>query len=198
MGSRLRKRMKSVSHQEEIVSFSDDDESDAFITGKAPDEEPSNAEDNPSEEFGDDHSVDGESGGIDQDDKAPPESDDEETSIADQGGVDNKSKTNTALNSAKGKIKTAPTSFKSYTSMKFVDGTASHLPPMNSQADFMAEFLEKLLSSNFSGFLKRLDGRPLRIATACSGTEAPLLFLNLLSQGTFSKNKSLTCHTLTC
>ncbi|KAF2759990.1 hypothetical protein EJ05DRAFT_475012 [Pseudovirgaria hyperparasitica] len=56
------------------------------------------------------------------------------------------------------------------------------LPPLSKIDDIFIDITDKALTLGLSDVLKFLGGRPLRVATMCSGTEAPMLALNLISR----------------
>ncbi|TGO73448.1 hypothetical protein BELL_0360g00050 [Botrytis elliptica] len=105
------------------------------------------------------------SGGIDSDDQAPCLSDEE-----------NKGKKSKAP-------KTRTNENKRWGTLSYAEGTNSSLPPLTTAAEFLEGLLDKLLSGGFKKVIEHLNGRPLRVATACSGTEAPILFLKSFSEG---------------
>ncbi|KAF7898308.1 hypothetical protein EAF00_004754 [Botryotinia globosa] len=104
-------------------------------------------------------------GGIESDDQAPNLSDE-----------DNKVK------KSKGSKKRTDEG-KSWNTLSFAGGTDENLPPLTTATEFLEGLLDKLLSGGFKDVIKHLNGRPLRVATACSGTEAPILFLKSFSEG---------------
>ena len=57
---------------------------------------------------------------------------------------------------------------------------ATHLPPLHEIDDIFRDMTKKALSLGFDKALKRLKSRPLRIATMCSGTESPLLAMQMV------------------
>lgn len=59
------------------------------------------------------------------------------------------------------------------------------LPPMERLEDIFQDFVDKALSLGFADVLRRLGNRPLRVATVCSGTESPLLALEMITEGTY-------------
>ncbi|RAL58577.1 hypothetical protein DID88_003353 [Monilinia fructigena] len=71
---------------------------------------------------------------------------------------------------------------KDWTEMFYDRGINTDLPPCDTTADFIVEFIEKLIEKGFSRVTDHLNGRPLIVATACSGTEAPIIFLSILSK----------------
>lgn len=74
---------------------------------------------------------------------------------------------------------------KDWSWLDYKFGTEPSLAPLSETAEFTEGISDKLLASGFDKFLERIKGRKLRVATVCSGTEAPILFLNLLSEGMF-------------
>ncbi|KAJ5921180.1 C-5 cytosine methyltransferase [Penicillium verhagenii] len=74
---------------------------------------------------------------------------------------------------------------------EFVHGTlpppnryqAGHLPPMTTLEEIFTDLTQKALSLGLLDVLKRLNGRPLRVATVCSGTESPLLAIEMIQKG---------------
>jgi hypothetical protein len=62
-------------------------------------------------------------------------------------------------------------------------GIDLNLPPLYKIEDIIQDMLDKALALGLQGALEGLGDRPLNVATMCSGTEAPLLALQLLSEG---------------
>lgn len=60
---------------------------------------------------------------------------------------------------------------------------ALHLPPMDTLEEIFRDIAAKAMSLGFDKVLKRLGERPLRVATVCSGTESPILAMEMLQQG---------------
>lgn len=60
---------------------------------------------------------------------------------------------------------------------------ANDLSPLHRLEDIFADMAAKALQMGLSHVLCRLGKRPLRVATMCSGTEAPLLALDMISKG---------------
>lgn len=60
---------------------------------------------------------------------------------------------------------------------------ASDLPPLHTLTEIFADMASNALKMGFEHVLSRLGSRPLRVATMCSGTEAPLLALELIQTG---------------
>ncbi|ESZ96005.1 hypothetical protein SBOR_3625 [Sclerotinia borealis F-4128] len=119
-------------------------------------------------------------GGIEKSDIASSESDDESSSEEEDEPRPGQKPRGKKKRRPKKKKKTGP---KLYTTLKYETGTDQSLCPLYTSADFIAELIQKLLDEGFAEVSKRLKSRPLRVATACSGTEAPILFLNTLSEG---------------
>ena len=57
---------------------------------------------------------------------------------------------------------------------------ASQLPPIHSIPEMFRDIVARL--PDLITFAKKIEGRPLRVATMCSGTESPLLALGLISR----------------
>jgi hypothetical protein len=60
---------------------------------------------------------------------------------------------------------------------------ALHLPPMHTLEEIFNDLAAKALSLGFGEVVKRLESRPLRIATVCSGTESPILAMEMFLKG---------------
>ena len=58
------------------------------------------------------------------------------------------------------------------------------LPPLFKIEDIVEDMLDRAMALGFENVFEGMGGRALNIATMCSGTEAPLLGLRLLSEGT--------------
>ncbi|KAJ5628696.1 hypothetical protein N7490_010924 [Penicillium lividum] len=74
---------------------------------------------------------------------------------------------------------------------EFVHGTlpktkshyiAGNLPPMSNIEDIFTDLAQKALSLGLNMVIQSLNGRPLRVATMCSGTESPLFALQMIQQ----------------
>lgn len=59
------------------------------------------------------------------------------------------------------------------------------LPPLHRLEDIFEDITEKTFSKGLGGALKFLENRPLRVATVCSGTESPLLALQMVKKGQY-------------
>ncbi|BFZ58826.1 hypothetical protein PYCC9005_005891 [Savitreella phatthalungensis] len=59
----------------------------------------------------------------------------------------------------------------------------THLPPINDLNEMFEDMIrgERLRAAGFEKLLRKLDGRKLRVATMCSGTESPLLALSVIA-----------------
>lgn len=62
-------------------------------------------------------------------------------------------------------------------------GIKDDLQPISKNSDIFADMTNRAVDLGLDRVLKRLDGRPLKVATMCSGTESPLLALGLVSEG---------------
>ncbi|KAK4574111.1 hypothetical protein LTR86_001872 [Recurvomyces mirabilis] len=60
-------------------------------------------------------------------------------------------------------------------------GLDSNLPPLSDIRDIFADETKSALSLGLCDALLHLGGRPLRVATMCSGTESPLLALQMIA-----------------
>lgn len=68
---------------------------------------------------------------------------------------------------------------------------ARDLPPMHSLDDIYASMTSHAMANGLGGFLGHMD-RPLRVATVCSGTESPLLALEMVQRCMFPLSLSLS------
>ncbi|PYI05069.1 hypothetical protein BO78DRAFT_387948 [Aspergillus sclerotiicarbonarius CBS 121057] len=59
---------------------------------------------------------------------------------------------------------------------------ALHLPPMHTLEDIFKSITDVALELGFDHFLSHLGARPLRVVTVCSGTESPLLALEMVQK----------------
>lgn len=62
---------------------------------------------------------------------------------------------------------------------------ANDLPPLFELEEIFADMASNAQRLGFASVLDALGGRPLRVATMCSGTEAPLLALEMVQSGKF-------------
>jgi hypothetical protein len=60
------------------------------------------------------------------------------------------------------------------------------LPPMSNLEEIFTDLAQNAMRLGLERVLQRLDGRPLRVATVCSGTESPLLALEMIQKGKLS------------
>ncbi|KAH6643750.1 hypothetical protein C7974DRAFT_382135 [Boeremia exigua] len=56
------------------------------------------------------------------------------------------------------------------------------LPPLDNILDITADMASKAIELGIGDVLQALKGRPINVATMCSGTESPLLFLQMLAE----------------
>ncbi|OQE11510.1 hypothetical protein PENVUL_c002G04166 [Penicillium vulpinum] len=75
---------------------------------------------------------------------------------------------------------------------------ASDLPPLHTLTEIFADMASKALEMGFEHVLIRLGSRPLRVATMCSGTEAPLLALELIQTGLAETQQLRISHAFSC
>lgn len=59
---------------------------------------------------------------------------------------------------------------------------ARGLPPMSRLGDIYKDMTERAMDLGLDGFLAHLGERPLRVVTVCSGTESPLLALEMVQR----------------
>lgn len=60
---------------------------------------------------------------------------------------------------------------------------ALHLPPMYTLEEIFNDLAAKAMSLGFEEVVKHLGDRQLRIATVCSGTESPILAMEMFQKG---------------
>ncbi|KAJ5170138.1 C-5 cytosine methyltransferase [Penicillium coprophilum] len=75
---------------------------------------------------------------------------------------------------------------------------ASDLPPLHTLTEIFADMASNALKMGFEHVLIRLGSRPLRVATMCSGTEAPLLALELIQTGLAETQQLRISHAFSC
>lgn len=63
------------------------------------------------------------------------------------------------------------------------------LPPLNNIHDISVDMASRALDLGLRNAIKKLAGRPINVATMCSGTESPLIFLQLLSEALVKKSE---------
>lgn len=68
---------------------------------------------------------------------------------------------------------------------KYVSPEDSSLPPISRLPDIFLDIVSRL--SDVKALAEHIEGRKLRVATMCSGTESPLLALNLISRAMTEK-----------
>lgn len=61
-------------------------------------------------------------------------------------------------------------------------GIDFNLPPMNSIDEMFEDICERASDLGLEGLLARLNGRPIRVGTMCSGTECPLMAFDLIQK----------------
>lgn len=59
---------------------------------------------------------------------------------------------------------------------------ARGLPPMSRLGDIYKDMTERAMDLGLDGFLAHLGESPLRVVTVCSGTESPLLALEMVQR----------------
>ena len=65
---------------------------------------------------------------------------------------------------------------------KYRSGLEGNLPPLSNIHDIVDDMVDKFLAP-LQGLLQHLNGHTLQVATLCSGTESPILFLTELAAG---------------
>ncbi|KAJ5353028.1 hypothetical protein N7452_002002 [Penicillium brevicompactum] len=75
---------------------------------------------------------------------------------------------------------------------------ANDLPPLFELEEIFADMASKAQRLGFAPVLDALNGRPLRVATMCSGTEAPLLALEMIQSGLDGDHQLLISHIFSC
>lgn len=68
-------------------------------------------------------------------------------------------------------------------------GVDLSLPPLDNIFDITADMASRAVKLGLSDVLTRLEERPINVATMCSGTESPLLFLQMLAEALDSKGE---------
>lgn len=63
---------------------------------------------------------------------------------------------------------------------------ASHLPPLHKLGDIFKSLTDRAIELDLDSVLNHLGGRPLRVVTVCSGTESPLLALEMVKESEYS------------
>lgn len=66
-------------------------------------------------------------------------------------------------------------------------GVDLSLPPLNNMHDIVAAMATQAIKLGLRNALEKLKGRPINVATMCSGTESPILFLRTLDEALHSK-----------
>ncbi|KAJ5485617.1 hypothetical protein N7539_005605 [Penicillium diatomitis] len=72
------------------------------------------------------------------------------------------------------------------------------LPPMHKLEDIYKDIAERAMRLGLGRFLKHIGKRPLRVATACSGTESPILALEMLRKALGSESAFEMSHVFSC
>ncbi|KAF9696594.1 hypothetical protein EKO04_005577 [Ascochyta lentis] len=75
----------------------------------------------------------------------------------------------------------------SSSAQKLGKGIDLNLPPLSNIHDISADMASKAVELGLCDVLRKLAERPINVATMCSGTESPLLFLQLLSEALEAK-----------
>ncbi|KAJ5591523.1 uncharacterized protein N7459_001892 [Penicillium hispanicum] len=72
------------------------------------------------------------------------------------------------------------------------------LAPIHSLEEIFHDLAAKALRLGFGKVLQRLAGRPLRVATVCSGTESPLLALEMIQKALGTGQEFRVSHVFSC
>jgi len=64
-------------------------------------------------------------------------------------------------------------------------GLDTNLPPLSNIDDIFADLTQRALDVGLSNFLEAIGSRPIKIATLCSGTESPLLALQMVQESEY-------------
>jgi hypothetical protein len=67
-------------------------------------------------------------------------------------------------------------------SFKYQIGIDENLPPISTNSDIFRDMTGRAYNLGDSNALNHLNGRPINVATMCSGTESPILALQLFSK----------------
>ena len=62
-------------------------------------------------------------------------------------------------------------------------GVHQELAPLSQLGDIYEDMAKRALEAGLGNVLDQLDGRPIKVATLCSGTESPLLALDEIGSG---------------
>lgn len=92
--------------------------------------------------------------------------------------------------------RTKPVSRSKQSMLSLIPGNTNEiditLPPMSDIGDIFRDITEKACTAGLDDVLKKFpESRPLRIATMCSGTESPLLALEMVRDALIAKDKDL-------
>ncbi|KAJ5676207.1 hypothetical protein N7462_009104 [Penicillium macrosclerotiorum] len=73
-----------------------------------------------------------------------------------------------------------------------------NLPPLYMLGDIFQDLSAKALSLGFANVLRHLGDRPLRVATVCSGTESPILALEMIQKDLGNGQRFRFSHAFSC
>jgi hypothetical protein len=74
-------------------------------------------------------------------------------------------------------------------------GLDTRLPPMFKLSDIFDDIGEHAIQLGLKGYLHHMGSRKLRVVTMCSGTESPLLAIEMISNGKHLSNALLKIQT---
>lgn len=84
---------------------------------------------------------------------------------------------------------------KAYTdTWKYKPGLAEELPPISDVSEIADDMTRKALANGFQKVLDHIGSRKLRVATMCSGTESPILAIQLISDSKLRDDLPLLFH----
>ncbi|KAJ5151239.1 uncharacterized protein N7482_010491 [Penicillium canariense] len=72
------------------------------------------------------------------------------------------------------------------------------LSPMHTLEDIFQDLASKAMTLGFAKVLKHLGERPLRVATVCSGTESPILAMEMIQKGLGTDQRFRVLHAFSC
>lgn len=69
-------------------------------------------------------------------------------------------------------------------------GLATHLPPLHDLSEIFADIAKRAMRLGFDQVVSHLGGRALRVVTMCSGTESPILALEMIRDSEYHGSPS--------
>jgi hypothetical protein len=80
---------------------------------------------------------------------------------------------------------TRPKARKASTKMFAYTGLNTNLPPLSNIDEIFADLTQRALGQGLDKFLKGIGSRAIKVATLCSGTESPLLALQMVQESEY-------------